>query len=421
MLLSKRSGRAEYGLASDGDAKSRSGGLLRKGDACMRYDFDKLIDRWGTDSIKYEMIRESGDVRMDVLPMSIADMEFATPAPVLDAMRRRLEHPVIGYSMPYDPAYGAAVSGWMKRRFGWVVDPGWIVIYPGIVSAINAAVSLLTSPGDGVITLTPAYGPFGEAIHRFRRTPVYVPMLNNGGYFTIDFEELERCASRPGNTLMLLCSPHNPTGRVFSAAELARIGEICFRHGVFVVSDEIHGDLVRNGVEQIPFMKIFPNESRVIACTSPSKTFNMAGASISNIFIPDREVRRAFSESAFTVCPNPLSIVGCVAAYDRCEPWLEQLKTYVDENFLYLDRFLFRNMPEARGRIPEGTYLAWIDLNAYGYPMEELKRRITGVGLYPSFGDSFVHNYKGFIRLNLACPRSMLADALGRLFDAMRR
>ena len=309
----------------------------------------------------------------------------------------------------------------MKRRFGWSIDPASIVIFPGIVSTINAAVSLLTAPGEGVITFTPAYGPFGEAIRRYHRTPVYIPMLNNGGYFMIDFEELEKRASQTRNTLLLLCSPHNPTGRVFSAAELARIGEICFRHGVFVVSDEIHGDIVRSGVEQIPFMKMFPNESRVIACTSPSKTFNMAGASISNIIIPDNDVRQMFSGSALTICPNPLSIAGCVAAYDKCEPWLEEAKAYIDDNFLYLDRFLFRNMPEARGRIPEGTYLAWIDLNAYGYTLEEMKKRIMGAGLYPSFGDSFVHNYEGFIRLNLACPRSMLADALGRLYDAVRR
>ena len=385
----------------------------------MRFNFDEIIDRKGTNSIKYEAGRQNPNLPEDAIPLWIADMDFATPDPILEAMHNRLSRRILGYSDLYDPAYRKAVTGWYRRRFDWEVDPDTIVAYPGVVAAINAAVATLTAPREGVILMTPCYGPFDRAVRVYGRTPVYTRMLNHDGYYTVDFQDLEEKARMPKNTLLFLCSPHNPTGRVFSAMELARIGEICFRNNVFVVADEIHADLIRGGVEHIPFAKLFPNEKRLLTCTAPTKTFNMAGCHLSNIVIPDEQVREVMGQGIFTNLPNPLAIDGVIAAYNKCEGWLEEVKNYLDDSFLYMRDFIMKNMHPARFRIPEGTYLAWVDLRGYGYTDEELKRRLEASGLFVEYASDFVDNGLGHIRINIACPRRVLEEALARLAAAL--
>ena len=386
----------------------------------MKYNFDEIIDRRGTNSIKFDGIAGDAGIPADCIPMWIADMDFATPEPILNAMRARLDKRILGYSDYYDPAFLAAVAGWMKRRFDWDVAPDSFVFSGGVVRTINACVEHLTAPGDGVILMTPAYHPFGDAIARFHRQPVYSKLIDNDGYYMVDFADFERKAKDPKNKLFFLCSPQNPTGRVWSASELARIGEICFQNDVFVVSDEIHADLVRTGVEHIPFAKLFPNEKRLVTCTAPSKTFNIAGNQLANIVIPDAALREKWHDEEWTGIPNPLSIDAATAAYNECERWLEELKRYIDKNFQFMRDYLARYLPKARMRIPEGTYLAWVDFSALHLPDETLRRKIHEAGVYAEFAGEFVAHDTGRMRLNIACPRAVLEEGLRRIVLALQ-
>lgn len=386
----------------------------------MKYNFDEIIDRRGSNSIKIDGWEGNPYLPEGSIPMWIADMDFAVPEPILAAMHARLKKRILGYSSCYDPAFFDAVTGWMKRRFDWDVNPDSIVFSSGIVCTINACVEHLTASREGVILMTPAYHPFGDAVAAYGRKPFFSKLIDNDGYYTIDYADLEEKARSPRNTLLFLCSPQNPTGRVWTATELARIGDICFSNNVFVVSDEIHADLVRTGVEHIPFAKLFPNEKRLITCTAPSKTFNIAGNQLANIVIPDEKLRQVWKKKEWTGLPNPLSIDATIAAYNECERWLEELKRYLDKNFLFLRDYLAANLPAARFRIPEGTFLAWVDFSAFGLPDAELRRRISEAGVYAEFAGEFVAHDAGRMRLNIACPRAVLEEGLRRIVLALR-
>lgn len=386
----------------------------------MQYDFDELIDRRGTNATKYAMGNAINPyLPKNYIPMWLADMEFATPDPILDAIHKRVDRRILGYSNIADPAYYRAVTNWFQRRFDWTVDPDAIVHSSGVVTAINACVEHLTASREGVILFTPSYKPFDTATKRYGRKPVYCQLKNNDGYYSVDYEDLEIKAQSPKNTLLFLCSPHNPTGRVWSAMELARIGDICFRNNVFIVSDEIHQDLLREGVEHLPLAKLFPNENRLITCTAPSKTFNMAGMQQSNLIIPDPAIRSEWESMAYLGHPSPLGIEACRAAYTKCENWLTHLLRYLDNNFRYMHEYLSERLPQARMRIPEGTYLAWVDLSSYRLSDEELKRRISEAGVFVQFAEDFVDNGQGHIRVNVACPRLMLEWALQKICNAL--
>lgn len=386
----------------------------------MKYDFDELIDRRNTNSIKYSAgCLANPYLPKKHIPMWIADMDFAVPEPIIAAMRARLDKRILGYSDFYDPAYFRSITGWFKRRYDWDVAPETILFSNGIVPAINVCVELLTASREGVIFMTPAYHPYDIAVKRYGRRPVYNAMIDQGGYYTVDFADLAEKAKSPKNTLLFLCHPQNPTGRVFTEEELVRIGEICFSNNVFVVSDEIHADLLRTGLRHIPLAKLFPNENRLITCTSPSKTFNSAGNQLANLVIPDANLRSAWKHHELTGLPNPLSIDAAKAAYDKCENWLEQLKRYLDANFAFMKEYLEKNLPQAKFRIPEGTYLAWVDLTAFGLPDAELNRRISEAGVFVQFADSFVHNAEGHIRVNIACPKLVLEWGLQKICNAL--
>ena len=386
----------------------------------MSFDFDEIIDRTGTQSVKYEAGRgRTPHLPEDALPLWIADMDFATPAPVLDAMRARLERRILGYTTIDDPAYLDSVVGWMQRRFGWTVDPAHIAFSAGIVATLYAAVDILTKPNDEVLIMTPAYHPFEQAVRSLGRRPVFNRLCNRDGYYTIDFADLERKLSAKSCRMLFWCSPQNPTGRVWTQDELTDVGRLCFANDVFVVSDEIHFDLVRQGVQHTPLAKLFPNEKRIVTCTSPSKTFNIAGNRHANIIIPDDDVRAKWRHSAYCGHPGPLSVAATMAAYNACEDWLEALKAYLDGSFAMMADVIQTTMPKAKFRIPEGTYLGWVDLSGYGYSERELNERISGGGVFVQFGEDFVADGACFMRINLACPRSSLSEALRRIAAAL--
>ncbi|HWP80198.1 MAG TPA: PatB family C-S lyase [Candidatus Acidoferrum sp.] len=384
------------------------------------WNFDEVVERENTNSVKYDAAPIINPELPDkYIPMWIADMDFACPQPILDAMKRRLDKRILGYSMPLDPEYYAAVIGWMKRRNGWDVDFSSIVFSSGVIAALNVAVGKLTGEGEGVLLNTPAYHPFDDAIQKYGRTPVYSPLVNIDGHYEFDFADFEKKAKDPKNTLFFLCSPHNPTGRVWTESELRRIAGICFENGVFIVSDEIHSDILRSGQRHIPLASLFPGERTLITCTAPSKTFNLAGNQLSNIIIADPEIAAEWRGNHYCGLPNPLSIDACIAAYNECEDWLEALLVYLDDNFKFMSAYLEEHLPAARFRISQGTYLAWVDLSGCGKTVE-MKKELSAAGLFIEYGDEFVSNAEGFVRMNIACPRATLAQALEILCNVMK-
>ncbi len=384
------------------------------------YNFDEIIDRQNTNSVKYGTgMMMNPDLPKDHIPMWIADMDFACPQPVLDAMKDRLDKKILGYSMLLDPEYYGAVVTWMQRRYGWTISPSSIVFSAGVIKALQVSVDKLTAPTDGVILNTPAYHPFDDAVRLYGRTPVYSPLVNVNGHYTIDFADLERKAAEPGNTLFFLCNPHNPSGRVWTEDELRRIAEICFANDVFIVSDEIHADIIREGQVHIPLAKLYPNEKRIITCTAPSKTFNLAGNHHANLIISDPDLAAEWLQKRFCGMPTALGIDACKAAYTYCDDWVKSMNDYVDENFKLVKKRLEEELPQARFNIAEGTYLAWIDMRAFHRTDKELKKLISGNGLLIEYGPDFVQDGDGFIRINLACPRSLVNKAMDILSKSL--
>lgn len=386
----------------------------------MKYNFDEIIDRSNTNSVKYGVgkILNPG-LPDDSIPMWIADMDFACPQPVLDAMKARLDRRILGYSMILDPEYYEALAKWMKERHNWDADPQLSLFSNGVVPALEVAVQNLTKPGEGVMIHTPAYHPFDDAVKSNGRTPVYSRLINQDGYYEIDWDDFEEKAKNPATTLFFLCNPHNPTGRVWTKEELRRMGEICFENNVFVVSDEIHFDFIRSGVTHTVFASLFPEEKRMITCTAPSKTFNLAGNQLSNIFFADPSIYQEWFIKRLTGMPNPLSIEACKAAYLYCADWVDELNAYLDENFKHLKERLETELPNAKFTIPQATYLAWIDLGDCHITREELALRLVKEGLQVEYENEFVDNGNGHIRMNLACPRSVLDKAIDRMVKAL--
>ncbi|NLI54933.1 MAG: putative C-S lyase [Clostridiales bacterium] len=385
----------------------------------MKYDFDEIIDRSGTSSIKLETGEKINPyLPEDHIPLWVADMDFACAPPILNAMRKRLDRRILGYTNLSDDCRRSACR-WMERRYCWRIDEEQVVFSAGIVASIFAAVERLTSPGDEVCFLTPAYRPFDNATRWQGRAPLYSRMVERDGVWSIDFDDLSKKLARKSCTLFLHCDPQNPTGRVFTEPELLTLGRLCFDNNVFVLSDEIHADLTRAGLRHIPLSKLFPNEKRIITCTSPSKSFNIAGNNHANLFIPDEDLRRRWTKNYYNGHPSALSNEAVCAAYDESEDWLEALRVYLDESFAMMKQLLTERLPEAKFVIPEGTYLAWVDLGGYGLSEQELKRRISEAGVFVQFGEDFVDNADCHMRVNLASPRSILREGLERICRAL--
>jgi cystathionine beta-lyase len=388
----------------------------------MIYDFDQIIPRHGTYSVKYDFARERG-VPEGLIPMWVADMDFRAPEPVVEALQRVAGHGVFGYSEVKSDYY-EALESWFERRFNYNIKREWIKKTPGVVFAIAMAIKAFTKPGDSVLIQTPVYYPFSSMVRENGCQLVDSPLVYKDGAYGIDLDHFERAVKENGAKLFLLCSPHNPVARVWTEEELRAMGEICLRHGCLVLSDEIHCDFVWNGYKHLIFNSLDPRfDSISIIATAPSKTFNLAGIQISNILIPDRDIKKAFSREIDKAGVSQLNVMGLVAAkaaYLYGEEWLEQLKAYMEKNLFLFKTFVKERLPRLTLVEPQGTYLLWVDFRALGLSRKELSDlMIRKAGLWLDEGEMFGPGGAGFQRFNIACPRKLLQKALEQLEKAV--
>jgi len=380
----------------------------------MIYDFDEIVPRRGTNSYKYD---SRSDIPADTIPLWVADMDFRAAPPILDALQQRLDHGVFGYTFVPDEYY-EAIDSWFTERHGWSIKRDQVIYTSGVVPAISAIIKALTVPGDKVLVNTPVYNCFFSSIRNNDCLPLEVPLLLADNRYTIDFEALEAAASDPRCTLMLLCNPHNPAGRVWTESELRRIAEICHRHDVVVVSDEIHCELVYEPHRYTPFATV-EGECRRVMCVSPSKAFNIAGLQIANIIVPDKQMREKIDRAINIneVCDvNPFGVQALIAAYRHGGPWLDALIPYLHDNYILLRDTFRRHFPHLAVLPLEGTYLAWVDCRSLGVPSVELEEMlISDARVWLNAGSIYGAAGEGFLRVNLACPRAVLAEALRRL------
>ncbi|UPK42230.1 MalY/PatB family protein [Paenibacillus pabuli] len=391
----------------------------------MKYDFDEIIDRTGTNAMNTDGFRQyifnaTEDMKFpfkdeEFIRMWIADMEFATPPEIREAVKERLDRKIMGYSQVFDPAYYEAVSNWMERYYNWSFPKEHLETSHGIIPALYELVEYICKPNEKVLIVTPSYGFFKSAAEHNQLELVCSDLINEQGHYSIDFADFEAKASDEQVTLCIFCNPHNPSGRIWSTEELQRVGEICLNHNVWIISDEIHCDLLRTGKKHTPLAKLFPGTDRIVTCMSPSKTFNMAGLMFSNVIIANEGLRTIWQTRHYGF-KNPLSIAATQAAYEHGDEWLKQLKTYLDDNFAFVDQYVKRYLPQAVFHIPEATYLAWIDITAYVPENVNLPLFFAEqAGVLLEDGHMFVANGGGCIRLNLACPRSVLEEGLRRI------
>lgn len=388
----------------------------------VQYDFDQHIDRRNTNSLKYDFAVERGRPA-DVLPLWVADMDFRAPEPVLDALRKSVEHGIFGYS-DVKGGYYDTVSNWFQSRFQWQTRPEWLVKTPGVVFALAMAVRALTQPGDSVLIQPPVYYPFFSVVRDNGRNIVENELLYRDGKYAIDFEDFERRIVEEDVKLFLLCSPHNPVGRVWSLEELRRLGGICRRHGVYVVSDEIHCDFAFPEHPHHIFLEAAPElAEQAIVCTAPSKTFNLAGLQVSNIWIPNGDVRKRFTKEMARCGYSQLNTLGLAAsqaAYTGGGEWLEQCRAYLRGNLDFLREFLAARVPQIRLVEPEGTYFAWLDCSGLDLCRRDLNDLIVKrAKLWLDAGHIFGQSAGQFQRIVLACPRATLRQALEQLERAV--
>ncbi len=388
-----------------------------------RYEFDTVTDRRGTSCLKYDFKAERGYPE-NVLPLWVADMDLPTAPEIVEAIKETASHGIFGYTVPKQD-YFDTVLKWYADRFGYCPGSRSIVITPGVVFAISAAVRAFTAEGDAVIIQPPVYYPFFSAVTENGRKLVENELAYKDGKYSIDFENFENKIKENDVKLFILCSPHNPAGRVWKAEELRQLGDICERYGVTVISDEIHSDFVREGYKHTVFTDACPQlRSRTVVCTAPSKSFNLAGLQISHIFIENEELRRRFksvlSAQGYTEV-NTLGLAASRAAYEKGGDWLEQCRKYIEGNLQFLKSFLTEKLPMLRLIEPEGTYFAWIDFSALGLDKRALNSLIINKAhLWLDAGHIFGERSEQFQRIVLACPRAILRQALTQLEEAVK-
>ena len=390
----------------------------------MQYDFDTPIDRTHTWSIKHDFKKENGKAD-DILPLWVADMDFRSPDSVAEALKKAVDHGIFGYSRA-DESYFDAVAAWYQKRHHLTLQPEWMTCTPGIVFALSIAVRAFTQEGDAVLIQPPVYHPFSRAILRNKRTLVENPLVLKDGHYEMDLEDLEQKVLDEHVKLMILCNPHNPVGRVWTREELTALADICLRHHVYVISDEIHGDFVWQGHEQTPYASISEEAClHSMMCTAPSKTFNLAGMATSNLFIPDPEMRRKFRSELLDVGQenmNRLGLFACRAAYEGGGEWLDQLIGYLAGNLALVRDFCKNRVPQIQLVEPEGTYLAWLDCRELGMTDDELMAFFSDeakVWLDP--GTHSGEQGSGFMRFNLGSSRSVIAQALDQIEAAWKK
>ncbi|MGF3105591.1 MalY/PatB family protein [Rossellomorea aquimaris] len=380
-------------------------------------NWNDCIERTNTHSVKWSFPAE------DVIPMCIADMDFQVSPAIVEAMNRKAQHGIYGYTT-FSDRYFESVISWWKRRFQMEIEKEWISFSPGIIPGINVLLSVLTEPGDGVIIQDPVYYPFYSTIENHGCSVMKNTLLYEDGVYSIDFDDLEEKARHPGTKLLILCSPHNPVGRVWTEEELRRIGSIAKQHDLWIISDEMHGDLVYKGYEHVPLFK--GDDSlieRSILCAAPSKTFNIAGLQTSILLIPNKDLRDKYNEKLTgygLMRPNVFGIEGTIAAYEEGEPWLNELLMVLEENKQYVLNYLEQHLPELKGITPQATHLIWMDCTELGMTGEELctffldKARVK-------FDEGFKFGQSGhtFVRMNIACPKERIDLALRRIHEAI--
>ena len=388
----------------------------------MKFDFDKVVDRHGTKCLKYDFAKERGRSD-DMLPLWVADMDFPTAPGIQKSLSDAVAHGIYGYSEGKDDYFQAA-AGWYEKHFGWKVEKEWLIKTPGVVFALAMAVKAYTKEGDAVLLQQPVYYPFSEVIaDNGRRIVDNTLELKEDGKYHINFEDFEQKVKENHVKLFLLCSPHNPVGRVWTKEELLRIGTICREHQVLVFSDEIHFDFIWSGEHHV-FQEVDPSfREFTITATAPSKTFNLAGLQQSNIFIPNEKIRKAFIHQ-YQVSGldelNTFGIAATQAAYNHGDEWYEAMKKYVWENICYAKNFIDQRIPDVKMNLPEGTYLFWLDFQKLGLSADELENLIVHkAGLWLDSGRIFGASGEGFQRINAACPRSTLQEALERIERAL--
>lgn len=385
-------------------------------------DFDTVIDRKNTYSLKYD-IGKMENMPEDVLPLWVADMDFKVSSHIQDVLFRQTEHGILGYSDVYEE-YFEAVKGWMKRRHDWDVQSEWLIKIPGVVFALAMAVKAFTNEGDSVLIQQPVYYPFGNVVNNNGRKVVSNTLIQDGnGKYIIDYEDFERKIISENIKLFILCNPHNPVGRVWSEEELIRLGDICYKHKVIVVSDEIHADFVFKGKHNVfANLKKEYEEISVIA-TAPSKTFNIAGLQVSNIFIPNKALRDELEKEIVATGYFEINIMGLLAAkaaYEHGDEWYEAMREYIAGNIAYTKAFIDEKIPGVKLVENEGTYLLWLDFKALKLSHEELEDLIVNKAkLWLDGGKMFGESGSGFQRINVACPRKILTEALVRLETAV--
>ena len=385
----------------------------------MQNNFDETINRKGSNSYKWDSAKNE-----DVLPMWVADMDFKTAQPIIDALAKRVQHGIFGYTKVPEAYYNAVIS-WFGRRHNLTIEKEWVIYTIGVVPAISATILALTDPGDRVIVQEPVYNCFFSSIRNNQCEIFSNDLIYKDGRYTIDFDDLEKKATDPKVKVMLLCNPHNPAGRVWTKEELEKVGEICFRNNVIVVSDEIHCDLTHPGHPHIPFASLgqqFLENS--VTCVAPSKTFNLAGLQIANIFVFDSEIRKKIDKAINIneVCDvNPFAVEGLIAAYTHkdSEKWLDNLKDYLWENYQLVKDFFTRNYPQFPILPLEATYLVWIDTSVLTIKSEKLTELLIKNGkVWLNAGTIYGKAGEGFLRLNIACPRDVLQEGLDRIKKA---
>lgn len=388
----------------------------------VTYDFDEVIDRRNTDCLKYDFAVQRGRPK-DVLPFWVADMDFSIAQEIEDALVKRCQHGIFGYSEATD-GYFAALQNWYLKHFNWQVQRPWLIKTPGVVFALAMAVKAFTEPGDGVLVQQPVYYPFTEVIRDNDSEVVNAPLALVNGHYEIDFADLEQKLANPKVKLMFLCSPHNPVGRVWTKEELLKVGDLCLKYNVITVSDEIHSDFVWDDNVHTPFATLGEEyQQNCIVCTAPSKTFNLAGLQVSNIFIPNQKLRRAFRkqiDAAGYSQLNTLGLVACQAAYTYGEEWLTQVKAYIRSNITFVDDYLKQNLPQIKMLPIEGTYLVWLDCSALGMTADEREQWLWHEAkLWLDGGGIFGKEGEAFERINVACPRATLLQGLEQLKAAV--
>lgn len=393
----------------------------------MKYDFDTIIDRNGTDSLKWENINLFfPEAHENVLSMWVADMDFACAPQILRAIEKRLGRQILGYSHASNEEFLKSVTGWFFRRFNWEVAKDSIVYAPGIVPALGFLANMLVEEGEGIVIQRPVYYPFTRMVEKNNRKLVNNPLKYENNEWTMDLEDLEEKFKHENVKAIFFCSPHNPTGRVWTTIELEAFVALCKKYDIWIVSDEIHFDLIRKGIIHTPLEKIDPSyKHKIITCTAPSKTFNLAGIQISNIIINDEKMRHAWHEfmhGKFGLGdPNAFALVACQAAYDEAEDWLNQVNEYIDGNFTFIANFIEERGLKIKLSGGEGTYLAWLDMRDYALTDEELKNIVLKkANIALDDGYIFGEEGSGFQRINVACPLSRVEQCMTALEEALK-